>query len=250
MYNLVKIVSLHGGNSMFTISEEKKIIWFEKDEKNRAILVKPDGTRKVFKDESYMPFKTVEANLGWQRAKLYMTEHDIWDATAFGCSMDIIIGYPIKDNEGYYVLLLATPQAAERHAYPFLDKNVVHHCRNNVREFYRNQNLQAMASAYDLILHAVGLKYNIEERTFEPLNMDFVIEVLLQNSTSKGFPVNTLDKTELEEALKIRNIRNGDALSKEENMRQIRLIDRWADDDGAFEIVEPAPDDIDENEEK
>lgn len=52
----------------------------------------------------------------------FMRECRIWDATAFGCSMETVIGFKAFDCEQGedVVYLFSTAQHAERGVYPFL----------------------------------------------------------------------------------------------------------------------------------
>ncbi len=136
-----------------------KIFWFEETKARNQKLVRPDGTSRIIKKQhEHFVELGRQALAGWQRAKLLMEEYGYWDATAFGCTMNTLIG--VRTNryeEGTPVVyIFSSCENAARAVYPFLDEEKVEICRRNVDEFYKNPNIQA--AWHDFILHPVCLK--------------------------------------------------------------------------------------------
>lgn len=144
---------------MFGWHDEKgrsKVFWFQETKAGNQKLIRPDGTSKVIKKKhEHFAELGSQALAGWQRAMLLMDEYGIWDATAFGCSMNTLIGVR-KSKFDPYAYVFSSCQNAERAVYPLLSKESVEICRKNVDDFYSKPNLQA--AWHDFILHPVCLK--------------------------------------------------------------------------------------------
>ena len=108
---------------------------------------------------------------GWQRAMLLMDEYGIWDATAFGCTMNTLIGVR-KNKFDPYAYIFSSCQNAERAVYPFLSEEQVEICRKNVDDFYQNPNLQA--AWHDFILHPVCLKVTEDLKEIVPVSIESI----------------------------------------------------------------------------
>lgn len=75
-----------------------KVFWFQETKAGNQKLIRPDGTSRIMKKKhEHFAELGKQALAGWQRAKLLMDEYGIWDATAFGCTMNI---ESMKTNAG------------------------------------------------------------------------------------------------------------------------------------------------------
>ena len=143
--------------------------WYETEQDGSVSLVKENGERNNFSERRRGMDKTKQMLAGWQRAKLYMEEKGIWDATAFGATMHATLAVYWKELDGVPSFLLFTScQAAEESVYPFLTKKQVKQCRQNVRAFYSSKDAQLVWSEY--ILHPVCLLYR--KNAFTPISLE------------------------------------------------------------------------------
>lgn len=160
---------------MFGWHDEKggsKVFWFQETKAGNQKLIRPDGTSRIMKKKhEHFAELGKQALAGWQRAKLLMDEYGIWDATAFGCTMNTLIGVR-KSKFDPYVYIFSSCQNAERAVYPFLSEEQVEICRKNVDDFYRNPNLQA--AWHDFILHPVCVKMEKGTGKFIPVAIDSI----------------------------------------------------------------------------
>ena len=70
-----------------------KVFWFQETKAGNQKLIRPDGTSRIMKmKHEHFAELGKQALAGWQRAKLLMDEYGIWAATAFGCTMNTLIG--------------------------------------------------------------------------------------------------------------------------------------------------------------
>lgn len=149
-----------------------EIFWFEND-KSGISLVRPDGSKR---SESMIHMGTApdfcksnDAIDGWKRAILLMEEFNIWDGTAFACTMDAAFCCVDKDNEA---ILFVTPQSLDRipvKVLPWPKRKLV---SENLAGYYSNSNLQAKTS--ELILH--GMSFCFNGAALEPISMKEAIE--------------------------------------------------------------------------
>lgn len=104
----------------------------------------------------------------------WFDEYGIWDATAFGCSMNTLVGIKTsKYKDGNPIIyIFASCQYAERAVYPFLDEEKIGICRKNVDAFYKNPNIQA--AWHDFILHPVCLKVTKEMSDVIPVVIESI----------------------------------------------------------------------------
>lgn len=152
-----------------------KIFWFEETKAGNQKVVRPDGTSRIIKKKSdYFEEVGKQAMAGWQRANLLMAEYNIWDATAFGYTMNTLIGVRTSRYEdgNLIVYIFSSCQNAERAVYPFLSEEKVEICRKNVEDFYKNPNIQA--AWHDFILHPVCLKITRESGIFTPVAIESI----------------------------------------------------------------------------
>ena len=148
---------------------EERGFWYETEKDGSVSLVKENGERSNFSEHHPGMDKTKQMLAGWQRAKLYMSKKEIWDATAFGAAMRATLAIYWKELDGAPAFLLFTScQAAEETVYPFLTKKQVKQCRSNVRTFYTSKDAQLAWSEY--ILHPVCLLYR--EKTLTPISLE------------------------------------------------------------------------------
>lgn len=116
---------------MFGWHDEKggnKVFWFQETKGGNQKLIRPDGTyRLIKKKHDYFEEMGRQASAGWQRVKLLMAEYGIWDATAFGCSMNTLIGIRTSKYEerNPIVYIFVSCQYAERAVYPFLSEDTI-----------------------------------------------------------------------------------------------------------------------------
>ena len=147
-----------------------KVFWFKETESGNQKLIRPDGTYRLFKKKNPNFNQSRQCQAGWQRSMLFMDEYGIWDATAFGCSMNTSLA--VKDYEdGKEILyIFSTCQHAEHGVYPFLSEEQVQQCRTNVDKFYANPNVQAAWNNW--ILYPICLKVAKECKTFVPIALE------------------------------------------------------------------------------
>lgn len=160
---------------MFGWHDEKggsKVFWFQETKAGNQKLIRPDGTSRIMKKKhEHFAELGKQALAGWQRAKLLMDEYGIWDATAFGCTMNTLIGVR-KSKFDPYAYIFSSCQNAERAVYPFLSEEQVGICRKNVDDFYRNPNLQA--AWHDFVLHPVCLKVTRDLKEVVPVTIESI----------------------------------------------------------------------------
>lgn len=149
-----------------------KVFWFQETKARNQKLIRPDGTSRIIK-KKHEHFEELgkQALAGWQRAMLLMEEYDIWDATAFGCTMSTLIGVR-KNKFDPYAYFFSSCQNAERAVYPFLPEEQVEICRKNVDDFYKNPNLQA--AWHDFVLHPVCLKVTKDLKEVVPVSIESI----------------------------------------------------------------------------
>ena len=159
---------------MFGWHDEKggsKVFWFQETKAGNQKLVRPDGTSRIIKKKhEYFVELGKQASAGWQRAMLLMDEYGIWDATAFGCTMNTLIG--VRKKFDPYAYIFCSCQNAERAVYPVLSEEQVEICRKNVDDFYQNPNLQA--AWHDFILHPVCLKVTRDLKEVVPVSIESI----------------------------------------------------------------------------
>lgn len=122
-----------------------KIFWFEETKAGNQKLVRPDGTSRIIrKKHEFFEKLGKQALAGWQRAQLLMAEYDIWDATAFGCTMNTLIGVRTNryEDDAPVMYIFSSCENAERAIYPFLDAEKIAACQRNVEAFYKNPNIK------------------------------------------------------------------------------------------------------------
>ena len=151
-----------------------RIFWFSETLDGNQKLIRPEGTFTVYTEKNASFQESRQSHAGWQRAMLFMDEYGIWDATAFGCSMDAILRIRADESTAY---LFATCQAAEKEIYPQLKPKQRQLCRENVDRFYACPQLQAGWSS--LILYPVCFKLDRKKKKIEPI---FIGEI----GTSEG----------------------------------------------------------------
>jgi len=144
-----------------------KVFWFKETESGNQRLIRPDGSSVLFKKRNAAFELSKQCHAGWQRAKLFMNEYGIWDATAFGCSMQALMSATDYEDGKRIIYLFSTCQHAERAVYPFLSEEQVYQCRDNVDKFYANPNIQAAWN--NLILYPVCIKITEENQEFIPI---------------------------------------------------------------------------------
>lgn len=103
-----------------------------------------------------------------------MKEYEVWDTMAFTCSINTLLGIKRSRYEDGtpVVYIFSSCEKAEKDVYPFLSKEKVNMCRENVEAFYRNPNIQA--SWHDFILHPVCLKVKKGTENFEPVSIESI----------------------------------------------------------------------------
>lgn len=146
-------------NSLYNDNRGSKIFWFVETKDGNQKLVRPDGTSEVFERRNeYFEKLGKQAMAGWQRSMLLMQEYNIWDVTAFACTMSSPIGVLTSKhvNGKRIAYIFANCERADETVYPFLSDEQVQICRENVDKFYANPNVQA--AWHDFILHPVCLK--------------------------------------------------------------------------------------------
>lgn len=149
-----------------------KVFWFQETKAGNQKLIRPDGTSRIIKKKHEHFAELGKQSLaGWQRAMLLMAEYGIWDATAFGCNMNTLIGIR-KNKFDPYAYIFSSCQNAERAVYPFLSEEQVKICRKNVDDFYRNPNLQA--AWHDFILHPVCLRVTKDLKEVVPVSIESI----------------------------------------------------------------------------
>lgn len=122
---------------------DKEPFWFEKAEDGQALVTR-SGKKIIWTEKNKAFDKTKQMQAGWQRAKAYMEHFGIWDATAFGCSMDTMLsaGKYSDDSGRNYLLVFATPMYAERKLYQNLGSDQRRVLRHHVNIFYNDPELQ------------------------------------------------------------------------------------------------------------
>ena len=152
-----------------------KIFWFEETKGGNQKLVRPDGTTRIMKKKHKM-FEEMgrQCLAGWQRAMLLKEEYGYWDATAFGCSINTLIGIRTERYEDGepVVYIFSSCENAERKVYPFLSEDKVEMCRKNVEDFYSKPNIQA--AWHDFILHPVFLRVEEGAEEFTPVAIESI----------------------------------------------------------------------------
>ena len=80
---------------------------------------------------------------GWQREILLMNEYGIWNATAFACAMNTLIGIKTRKYEAGKPIayIFASCQYAEHAVYPFLMVENLEKCGEYVDEFYNDASI-------------------------------------------------------------------------------------------------------------
>lgn len=155
--------------------EGNKVFWFVETRGGNQKLVRPDGTYEIIR-KKHRHFAELggQALAGWQRAMLLKQEYDIWDATAFGCTMSTMMGIRTnrEENGKPIAYIFASCQTAEQAVYPFLKPEQIEECRRNVDAFYANVNLQA--AWQDFILHPVCLKVVKGSKKFTPVAIESI----------------------------------------------------------------------------
>ena len=70
------------------MSGTDKVIWFTQNKSGMLVLNRPDGTKTVNRRK----YDTCDPMvLYFERAKMYMQENGIWDATAFACTVQTLL---------------------------------------------------------------------------------------------------------------------------------------------------------------
>lgn len=144
-----------------------KVFWFAETGDGGQKLVRPDGTFAVCEEKNPSFDLSRQSQAGWQRARLLMAEYEIWDATAFGCTMGTLLGVFPQQGDRETAYLFSTCQNAEKAVYPYLTKKAAEECRQNVDRFYENPGLQAAWSSF--VLHPVCLRITKGSRNFVPI---------------------------------------------------------------------------------
>ena len=149
-----------------------KVFWFQETKAGNQKLIRPDGTSRIIKKkQEHFEELGKQALAGWQRAMLLMDEYGIWDATAFGCTMNTLIGIR-KNKFDPYAYIFSSCQNAERAVYPFLSEEQVEICRKNVDDFYRNPNLQA--AWHNFILHPICMRVTRDLKEIVPVSIESI----------------------------------------------------------------------------
>lgn len=149
---------------------EKSGIYFRRTRSGKQSVVRADGSYTTMKKrEEYFAEIGGQALEGWQRSKLYMKEFGIWDATAFGCTMNTAIAFTFLEYGKEYALIFSSCEFAERYLYKELPEDVVSECRKNVDSFYANPDLQKKWEW--IILHPICLKYVNGSGRFIPVSL-------------------------------------------------------------------------------
>lgn len=149
---------------------EKSGIYFRRTRSGNQSIVRVDGSYTTMKKRNeYFAEMGGQALEGWQRANLYMKEFGIWDATAFGCTMNTAIAFTFLEYDKEYALIFSSCECAERYLYKDLPEDVVSECRKNVDSFYANPDLQKKWEW--IILHPICLKYVNGSGRFVPVSL-------------------------------------------------------------------------------
>lgn len=159
------------------MSGTDKVIWFTQNKSGMLVLNRPDGTKTINR-RKYDPSDPMA--LYFERAKMYMQENGIWDATAFACTVQTPLYFQPKysDDKTYVFIGL---DGAERSIFPILSEDVVAECRKNVEDFYASPVLQAGWPGF--IMFPVWLEYMNTENKFRPI---FIDEIGLNQSAVSG----------------------------------------------------------------
>ena len=162
-------------NSLYNNNRGCKVFWFVETKGGNQKLVRPDGTSEIFnRKNEYFEELGRQALAGWQRSMLLMQEYNIWDATAFSCTMSVLIGVRTSryENGKRIAYIFSNCERAEELVYPFLSEEQVQICRENVDKFYANPNVQA--AWHDFILHPVSLKVIEDSEELVPISIDSI----------------------------------------------------------------------------
>lgn len=158
----------------FFEEQKKSLCWFETDDKQRTACCDSSGGRITLSTKNQRRREELEQAgqlpTNWERAILFMQKWDIWDATAFACSIREICYGQWTDSAGRRCLLVfASCPTAEQSIYPFLTEQQVAMCQENVATFY--QDPQAQRDWQGVILHPVCLMVVEGERQMIPISI-------------------------------------------------------------------------------
>jgi len=176
-----------------------KAFWFEMTAAGYPVLVKPDGTRShSFRRKAPEQFNSSQQSIdGWRRSMLFIDDNDIWDITAFACTISSMFCCEYGWSNS---LLFASCQTAEKAIYPYLSEEQVAQCRRNVDAFYKDKNLQASWSP--VILFPVCLKFTKKMDDFEPMYIGDIGDSFLQLGTLEMHPCRELSALKDDEYLR------------------------------------------------
>ena len=121
-----------------------KVFWYiSSDRDGRPGVRFPDGTEKwpSLRDYRLDPDWNLETRNAYIRENMFLEIYDIWDLTAFAASMSHIWKFQSRDERTTYAF--ASVSHAEDVIYPLLTKEQIEICKDNVRMFYNDPNLQA-----------------------------------------------------------------------------------------------------------
>ena len=118
-------------------NEPQRVIWFTQDKDGHQVLHRPDGT-KVKGKEKCLPSDQMSCYR--ERARLFMQECGIWDATSFACTVQTLFFLKPTTHKTYMFCGL---DGAERFVYPVIPDDIVEASRKYVDDFYASPALQA-----------------------------------------------------------------------------------------------------------
>lgn len=174
-------------NSFYGIDE---IFWFENG-KNGISLVRPNGSKRsevsLHLDAAPDFCKSKDAVDGWKRAMLFMKEFNIWDATAFACTMDTVVCCPDRNNGAF---LFLTPQCLNMISTRTISKEKRKIINANLSSLYSNPNLQAKVSI--ILLH--GMVFYFNGKSLEPISMNEAVDRINQHYNFEFFPLSRLSR--------------------------------------------------------
>ena len=125
------------GDKLMYFNEPQRIIWFTQDKDGYQVLHRPDGT-KVKGKEKCLPSDQMLCYR--ERAYLFMEECELWDATAFACTVQTLYFLKPTSHKTY---LFCGLDGAERFVYSILPDNIVKLSRKYVDNFYAAPEIQA-----------------------------------------------------------------------------------------------------------
>ena len=174
-----------------------KVFWFiPSDRDGRPGIRYPDGTEcwPSLKDYDLDPDWDLEKRNAYIRENLFLSAYEIWDLTAFGASMSALVefdrwDYDHKNIELSYIF--ATVSHADKTVFPHLDSDQIEFCKDNVRMFYNDPNLQAGWSS--LILHPISF---VKEKDCS-LTPVYIGDIGSSEIVLNGFEYNTYFKLDL-----------------------------------------------------